>query len=92
MIECPNCKRGIEVEELLANVHRFKLTIRSAQFLCPRCRESVDIRVETGRITFGYVYSAGDLHFAAMEELAIDGLSSPDGSYADYGGRSWRFE
>jgi hypothetical protein len=45
-----------------------------------------------GEICFGYVYSAGDLHFCGMNEFEVEGLSrleQPTGVKLFLGDREW---
>jgi hypothetical protein len=81
-ITCPGCKQPLEAAEFLSACSGWFAAVDCVQFTCPRCRSPGEARLETGRISHGYVYAAGSPHFAAMLSEPVPALvvaQTPDG-------------
>ena len=74
MPPCPACHHEIAAERLLANCTEYWPHLRAGLFTCPDCHASGDVRIQSGRLWFGYIYGAGTAHFSAEEEHAVPGL------------------
>src|SRR5262245_43740155 len=92
-IECPSCKQGIAVEAFLSACSHYWWSVNVVRFTCPACDEKTDARIESGRISIGYIYAAGSPHFCGMVEVSVDGLATwEDGEdlAAELGPGTWR--
>ncbi len=79
----------MSAETFLDNVSGYTTNTDSAQFVCPSCAAVVDVRVGSGKVHLGYIYSAGEPHFAAIVDVSVPGLGCNPGGPATYNGRSW---
>jgi len=92
MIECPSCKSNYDVEEFFDCCSSFYSSSNSFVFTCPKCKERIDSQVISGALILGYLYGAGEPHFAGMVEHKISGLSAKfSGSElsVSYSGGTW---
>lgn len=74
MLRCPSCHLEVEPRALLAACTEYWPELRAGRFTCPHCRADSPVRIESGRVSFGYIYAAGTAHFSAEEEHAVPGL------------------
>lgn len=65
-VTCPGCKQPLDAQEFLGSCNSWSESIDCIQYRCPRCASPSEARLETGRISHGYIYAAGSAHFAAM--------------------------
>lgn len=90
-ISCWFCKREHALAELLDTATWWQ-ALNVLQVACPSLTKTFELRVETGRISEGYVYAAGAPHFADMIHHAVPGLEvSASGDVLDVtlGDRHW---
>lgn len=82
-VTCPDCKLRLEADAFVHACLRWNANADYVQFRCPGCARTSEARLETGLLTFGYIYAAGTVHFAGMEPVplptlvvahAVDGL------------------
>ena len=90
-IECPSCRREIEIIPFLEACRGFWPQLGITKFSCPACRSDTEARIENTLVELGYVYAAGTPHFSAectytVSELSAvreaDGLSVSLGSWS----------
>ena len=92
IIECFGCHRRLTIEQFLSECRKYLKAVRVVQHICPHCGDLSEAQIELGEICFGYVYSAGDLHFCGMKEIEVAGLSrleQPQGVKLFLGDREW---
>lgn len=92
IIECFGCGRKISLEKFLSECARYLEAVRVIQHICPQCDHPSEAQIEPGEISFGYVYSAGDLHFSVMKKIEVAGLSrleQPTGVKVFLGDLEW---
>lgn len=73
-MKCWKCKRDYNVSDYFDGVRVWWPSIDVLQRECGNCGHKEEMRLESGKISFGYIYAAGTAHFAAMEEVMIEGL------------------
>jgi len=92
IIECFNCHRKISLEQFFSECAKYLRAVRVIQHKCLHCGHLSEAQIELGEICFGYVYSAGDLHFCGMNEFEVEGLSrleQPTGVKLFLGDSEW---
>ena len=92
-LTCPACKADLAPHEVLDACRGYWVALRSSNFSCPHCKNSTEIQLQSGLLSWGYSYAAGTVHFCAMiecplEELQVELLQG--GAIVSLGGRSWR--
>lgn len=73
-ISCSKCSKRYTVRELLRSGLHFWADVNALIAKAPCCGDTVELRVETGKVWIGYTYAAGSAHFAPMEEYEAPGL------------------
>jgi hypothetical protein len=75
IIVCPGCKKDIQLDVFFDRCCCYWPEVNVLKSCCPSCREESEIRVENGRIWFGYVYVGGAAHFCEVDPVDVPGLS-----------------
>ncbi len=91
-LSCPKCKRPYEVEEFLDCCKTFWPKMSVINWTCKECESKQEIVVEYSTITFGYVYAAGEAHYASVQEVSVPGVMAykiKDILVLEYEGRKW---
>jgi hypothetical protein len=81
-VTCLDCKQPLSAEELLGGCGNWDASVDCVQFKCPRCSKPSELRLESGRLTYGYVYAAGSPHFSAQLPVTLSTLfveQTPEG-------------
>lgn len=73
-VECPQCRKLFTLDEFLNNCSLYNFDLDVVVFLCPECGAKVDARVEDRKVTLGYLYGAGNVHFSGMVEYKFPDL------------------
>jgi hypothetical protein len=71
---CPLCKKEIAAATLFAELAAFAPTTAHFAARCPACRDYLEFQAQSGRITLGYTYWAGSMHFEGVVDAKVPGL------------------
>jgi hypothetical protein len=71
---CPDCKKVIGMNKFLKHVEAFDRGTISGVSKCPHCRKSIQFQVRNNRMTVGYTYFSGSLHFEGLYDVDARGL------------------
>jgi hypothetical protein len=79
-LRCERCGHEPTPESFVAGLTVWWPDLRVARHVCPTCGFVEDVQPEPGRIVFGYIYAAATAHYAAMEEVSVEGLTFGSGA------------
>jgi hypothetical protein len=71
---CPLCKQDITAAALFAELAAYAPTTAHFTARCPACRDYLEFQAQSGRITLGYTYWAGSMHFEGVVDAKVPGL------------------
>jgi hypothetical protein len=71
---CPSCHREVAIEALLASCQEYWPWLDAGLFICPQCQAPSEVRLQSGRMWFGYIYAAGSAHFSPEDQHLVPGL------------------
>jgi hypothetical protein len=73
-LHCPDCMKTIVITKFLKHVEAFDRGTISGISKCPHCQKSIQFQVRNNKMTVGYTYSSGALHFEGLYDVEARGL------------------
>jgi len=74
-ITCKNCGKTFTIRDLIVNIKDCYVNLNVFRTITSCCESYEELALENGLALRGYVYAAGQPHFAAMEKYDADDLS-----------------
>jgi hypothetical protein len=74
LISCPNCNENFTIEDEIYNCYEKYENFKVVRTKTPCCQKPDELYLRNNIASRGYIYAAGQAHFAEMEKYKIDGL------------------